>query len=155
MSQSDVLFALIEILVDDDEQTLASVSRLSWASELICEQKELLNELKKKEGNYYPRLENLKKSLPFLEFSFDKDMYLKSDRILGRLVAQYTDTNFLLFHSLNNVLVYLVELLRGNPRLGLFFLELFLLYFGDINFEETYMSQQDKDEVYIEKTDLT
>ncbi|NEP63535.1 MAG: hypothetical protein F6K31_42670, partial [Symploca sp. SIO2G7] len=151
LSQSNVLFTLIEILVDD-EQTLASVSRLSWAAELICEQKDLLNELKKKEGNYYPRLENLKKSLPFLESNLDRDMYLKSDRILGKLVAQHTDTYFLLFHSLNNVLVYLVELLKKNPNLGLFFLEILLLYFGRMNFEESYMSQQDKDEVYIKKT---
>ena len=79
-------------------------------------------------------------------------MYLRSDRILGKLVAQHTDTNFLLFHSVNNVLVYLIKVLEKSPRLGLFFLDIFFSYFKSTRLESAYMSKQAQDDFYVEKT---
>ena len=144
VAQNSVLFHLINILVSN-EQNLASLSRLAWASELIYEQQELLNDLKKIEGNYYPHLEKLKETFPFLKNSVNKDMYFKSDRILGRLVAQHTNTNFLLFHSLNNQLIYFIDILKNKPQIGLFFLDLFLEFAKNKN---TMKSQSTKNIEY-------
>lgn len=126
-SQSSVLRHLINILVSD-EQSLASISRLAWASDLLYEQHELLEELKSIEGNSYPSIERLRTKLPFLRSSsIDNDMYLKSDKIISSLVTQYTDTNFLILRSFNSLLAYCVQLMRTRSKVGVFCLS-WLIY---------------------------
>jgi hypothetical protein len=121
--QSDVLAHLIEILVGD-QQDLASMSRLLWAKEILYEQQGYIEELKKNEGNSYPMLEAFKKKFLINLNSVDKK-YDRTDRIAGRLVASYTDTNFIVAGFLGSFFDQLVIQISQSPRLGIFCLQKF------------------------------
>ncbi len=123
-SQGWVLNNLINMLLSDN-QDLASASRLLWANEIIYEQRGLIKELKKNEGNSYPQLEALKKKLKILDGN-DDGKYVDADRIISRLLAKYTDTNYILFDSIELLLKQLTDLITKNPKLNLVYFQKFL-----------------------------
>jgi Trypsin-like peptidase domain len=122
-SQAEVLSQLINMLVSE-EQDIASVSRLLWATEVIYEQRDLIGELKQKEGNYYPQLELLKKRKSFQIFdNRDSGNYMSADRIISRLMARHTNTNLVLWNSLSSWINELIENIGGNPKFGVLLIE--------------------------------
>jgi hypothetical protein len=86
-SQAWLISNLIENLMDD-KQDLASLSRLSWATDVLYEQRGLLQELKSSEGNSYPELEKFKKHFKFLDYQKDS-RYIDADKAIGALIAKY------------------------------------------------------------------
>ncbi|MEL7355479.1 MAG: serine protease [Cyanobacteria bacterium J06560_6] len=126
IEKSTVLSHLIHILVND-EQNLASLSRLAWANEIIYEQRILLEVLKEKEGNFHPQLEKVKKSISFIRTSTRQNMYVESDLILNRLVSTYTDGSLLKLHSFNSLLMQSVRSLNQKPRFGMLLIDCIIL----------------------------
>ncbi|MEO0685476.1 MAG: hypothetical protein AAFY76_10660, partial [Cyanobacteria bacterium J06649_11] len=118
ISHSAVLISVMDILVDD-EQSLASQSRLTWASEMIYEQQSLLESLKAIEGNSYPGLEKMKKNISFLAKPKSQDLYFRSDRILGEIVSQHTGVSLLWSHTLRSLLENFTDVLVKRPRIGI------------------------------------
>ncbi len=119
-SQAGVLTQLIDMLITEN-QDLASTSRLLWVTEVLYEQRSLIGELKKKEGNSYPRLESFKRR--FKIFDKTENNYITADRIVGRLVLRYTNTNLVLWHSFKSLLIELLESIKDNPKLNLLYTE--------------------------------
>ncbi len=119
-SQAGVLTQLIDMLITEN-QDLASTSRLLWVTEVLYEQRSLIGELKKKEGNSYPRLESFKRR--FKIFDKTENNYITADRIVGRLVLHYTNTNLVLWHSFKSLLIELLESIKDNPKLNLLYTE--------------------------------
>jgi hypothetical protein len=116
-SKASVLSELITILIPES-QNLASSSRLLWAAELIYEQQDLLNELKKIEGNSYLELEKWKRRFGFLKVSPDK-RYREVDRVINRLLWRHSgyDSGTLSFRI---TLEDSIELITRNLKAGLF-----------------------------------
>lgn len=120
-SQAWVLINLLNMLVGD-EQDLASTSRLLWATEILYDQRSFIREIKKKEGNSYPRLEDLKKRFKIFDDA-DDTRYVSADRIISRLVTQHTNTNFIVWDSLKTLLDALLEQITRNPKFNLMYVE--------------------------------
>ncbi len=119
-SQAEVLAELIEILVDD-QQDLSSISRLLWAKEIIYEQQAYIQELKQNEGNSYPEIERLSRKFFNSTGKKGRDKkYERSDRVVSRLVASHTKTNFIAVSFLNDLQEKFFQQINENPRLGLF-----------------------------------
>lgn len=97
-SQAWILSDLIEKLIDD-KQDLASLSRLSWATEILYEQRGLFQQLKKEEGNYYPALEKMKNRSNFLT-SRNDSRYIQSDQAIGKLISKYSASDSILWKSI-------------------------------------------------------
>ena len=95
-SQAWILGELIDKLIDD-KQDLASLSRLSWATEILYEQRGLFEELKKEDGNYYPDLEKIRRRPNSLD---DNSKYTQSDRAIGRLISKYSASDSILWKSI-------------------------------------------------------
>lgn len=121
-SQAEVLSQLINMLVTE-EQDIASASRLLWATEVLYEQRDLIEELKQKEGNSYPKLELLKKRRSFQIFNQNLDKYRSADRVISRLMTQHTATDLLLWSSLKFLLDELIGNIPNNPKLNILILE--------------------------------
>lgn len=124
--QAWVLSNLINMLVGE-EQDLASTSRLIWATEILYEQRSLIKELKKNQGNSYPQMEELKKRFKIFDDANDH-RYFEADRIIGQILARHTDTNFVLWYSIKVFLKSLIEQIPYNPNLTLFFIEKLLFF---------------------------
>jgi hypothetical protein len=120
-SQAGVLTQLIDMLITEN-QDLASTSRLLWVTEVLYEQKSLIGELKKNEGNSYPRLESFKRRFKIFNDT-EESNYITADRIVGRLVLRHTNTNFVLWHSFKSFLLELIEGVKDNPTLNLLYIE--------------------------------
>jgi hypothetical protein len=120
-SQAQVISHLINMLVSN-EQDLASASRLLWVTEVLYEQRDLIEELKKKEGNSYPKLESFKKRFKILN-NIEDEKYINVDRIIGRLVARYTDNTPIIFSSLQHIFTDSIDILHKNPNLQLIYIE--------------------------------
>jgi len=122
-SQAHVLGELINILITD-KQDLASVSRLSWVAEVLYEQRSLIDELKKKEGNSYPKLEAFRKR--FKTFGdTNENKYFGADKVVSNLVSRHTKTDLVLWNFLNSFLFDLIENFGINPKLNLILVENF------------------------------
>jgi hypothetical protein len=120
-SQAGVLTQLIDMLISED-QDLASTSRLLWVTEVLYEQRSLIAELKKNEGNSYPRLESFKKRFKIFNEAEDNN-YIIADRIVGKLVVRHTNTNFFLWHSFKSFLLEILEAIKDNPKLNSLYIE--------------------------------
>ncbi len=99
-SQAWILGDLIEKLIDD-KQDLASISRLSWATEILYEQRGLFEELKKEDGNYYPDLEKIRRRPNSFSYQ-DNSKYIQSDRAIGRLISKYSASDSILWKSIQS-----------------------------------------------------
>lgn len=120
-SQAGVLTQLIDMLISE-AQDLASTSRLLWVTEVLYEQRSLIAELKKNEGNSYPRLEYFKKRFKIFNEAEDNN-YIIVDKIVNKLVVRHTNTNFVLWHSVKSFLLEILETIKDNPKLNLLYME--------------------------------
>ncbi|MGB3188420.1 MAG: serine protease [Limnoraphis sp.] len=120
-SQAGVLTKLIEMLITE-EQDLASTSRLLWVTEVLHEQRNLIDELKKNDGNSYPKLEAFRKKWKIFN-DRENDSYTVTDRILSKLVIRHTNTNYALWHSLEYLIGELIAGIQEYPKLNLIYIE--------------------------------
>lgn len=135
-SQAWVLNTLINIFMDEN-QDLASISRLLWANEIIYEQRSLIQELKNIEGNSYPELEAFKKKYPIFDEKNDTK-YIDTDRIIGKIVAQHTDTNLLLYDLAKILLQQFIEQIKENPRYNFTYISYLAIFFKhQRNYQQT------------------
>jgi len=120
-SKAQVLEQLISMLITE-KQDLASASRLLWVTEVINEQRDLIEDLKKKEGNSYPQLEQFKRRFKIFSDKSDKK-YSTADKVINKLLTRYTHTNFVLSHSLKISLFEIIQNFEANPKFSFFYAE--------------------------------
>ncbi len=126
-SQAWVISSLIENLIDN-KQDLASLSRLSWANDILYEQRGLLQELKHKEGNLYPKLEDFKKKYKIFDYQRDS-RYVDADKVIGGLIAKYSTNKSLLIDSLDLSVSSWFTLQELEPNYSLFYIDSLLKIF--------------------------
>lgn len=154
-SQASVLSELINILISDS-QNLASSSRLFWAVELIYEQQDLLNDLKRIDGNSYPDLERFKLRTNFLSTGPDRKKYRTTDRIISKILFQNSGLRLYSFSFFGLVLADISSLVLENPNIGvpvgeviLEFLNMARLRKTDLTFSDSGGLSQAEDVVSI------
>lgn len=113
-SQASLLNHLIGILIQD-QKDLISKSRLSWANEIIYEQKELIREAQEKPGNFYPELNAVKRRFPFLDQQ-DRSRYIRTDKVVSKIISRYGNSNLVLWHSIVSLVSDFLEFAANNPR---------------------------------------
>ena len=151
MEQSAVLSQLINILVSE-EQNLASLSRLAWANEIIYEQRSLLENLRKMDGNSIPHLEKVKNFLPFIQSSESQSMYIESDSVLNKLISTYTDGSLLRLHSFNNLLRQAVKILHQQYSLGILLIDCIMALSQDWQSQNLTDNNNDNEDQYADTT---
>lgn len=154
-SQASILSELINILILDS-QNLASSSRLFWAVELIYEQQDLLNNLKRIDGNSYPELERFKIRTNFLNTGSDRKRYRNTDRIISKILSQNSGLKLYSLSFFGLVLADISSLVIERPKIGvpigeviLEFLNIIRLKKTDSTFSGSEDSNQEEDIVAI------
>ncbi len=125
-SQAGVLTKLIEMLITDD-QDLASTSRLLWVTEVLHEQRNLIGELKKNKGHYYPKLEAFRKKFKIFN-DLENDKYTMTDRIISKLIIRHTNANSALWYSLEYFIYELMAGIKEYPKLNFIYIEKFCTF---------------------------
>ena len=120
-SQAAVLIELINMLIRKSQDE-ASKSRLLWVSDILFEQRSLIQEVKQGQGNSYSELENFNDGISFQE-KYSDGKYLRVSRITSRLTTQYVgESRILLFFIKNNLNEFIKKFVRDMRRFKIVYL---------------------------------
>ena len=126
-SQAKVVSQLIDMLFNE-EQDMASRLRLLWVTEIIHEQRDLIDKIKKNEGNSYPQLETFKKKF-FLFRDSEDERYIDIDRAIGRLANKYTNPDLIIKSFLDSFLDTFIGEIKNTPKISFLYVDKALDFF--------------------------